>query len=261
MNEKIELTSLSVEVYHTEVIVPKHTGEDYILVVWDDKEFSFQKRIYYISSTSVCYPKRMAHDSRTDYVGINTFQFHVPHTEGLSEDGFAEDGLSAKGYGNSSIRERNGFMIEPELQFVDIPIWYVEFRDGVQQAAVLTEEFKYVDPAYVEGLTKKIQSSVERQTIEYIRRAILPNLFKDSDIEIIHEFNKSVLSKCVKYFDGKDFFVLHTYTTHCGNDTVILSLPKNKLSVPSSHKGLIIGKGGENIKRLEKKYKIKINLS
>ena len=91
----------------------------------------------------------------------------------------------------------------------------------------------------------------------------------------VERFNKSELGWAVLRYEVDTFqkddtvykvLLLHEYTTHCGNTTacfIILKEPVPNvltLQVPQKYMGLLIGKGGENIKNVQRKYNIKIKL-
>lgn len=78
----------------------------------------------------------------------------------------------------------------------------------------------------------------------------------EGDIARVEFFNKTAL--CHEFPD--DLMIIHSYTTSCGNTHVLIAPKKSMIKVPDKWKGLIIGKKGANIREIQEKYKIKIQI-
>lgn len=98
---------------------------------------------------------------------------------------------------------------------------------------------------------KEFKVSIDEQRA----REELKEIFQDSCFAIKSEFNKTWVARAPQ-LDGKEYFILHEYLTTCHNSTVLLYKADgtNMLNIPTDDKGLVIGKRGENIKRISQKY-------
>jgi hypothetical protein len=147
-----------------------------------------------------------------------------------------------------------------------IPIPIVELEIEVTSSLYsvnLTGE-KYVIKAYaldfIEELDKFLKEFKLQHNLAEGKKELNKN-FANSTYCVIREFNKTRIFLALPYLEGKECLVLHKYRTTCGNLTVLLHKVQSELSIPDNYKGLVIGKGGSNIKELQNKYKINFKIS
>lgn len=120
---------------------------------------------------------------------------------------------------------------------------------------------------------------ITSELVEGVNQAYIDGLIEGAKREIsqmpesggISQFNKTCAGKLTHekgnaYLLSLGFCILHSYTTGCANTTVIYSLvnPDSdvlKVTVSDKYKGLVIGKGGSNIKKIQNDYNRKIQVS
>ena len=144
-------------------------------------------------------------------------------------------------------------------EVVDIPTLFLEDPE------------EYEEQIKAEERKQAYQNSIARAVEEIRARWEVGKLYLN-----IEQFNKTHLGWAVVRYGEEKFtkegttyqvIMLHEYTTHCGNTTasfIILPEPlpsQIALQVPAKFMGLLIGRNGVNIKKVQEKYKIKIKLT
>jgi hypothetical protein len=168
----------------------------------------------------------------------------------------AFEGQEFRYIGNSGIPSRNNWHI-------DLPI--------VKEKVVVYEIDKYIPSEVVthtisvESLPEPTEVELEfydadtlRRYNEFIRdykfQTSLAAAPKVNEFMEVKEANKDKWYDFIEYLDGKDFLVLNKYVTTRGNVTLLLHPVSDVLKVPDGYKGIVIGKGGSNIKALCQRY-------
>jgi len=100
---------------------------------------------------------------------------------------------------------------------------------------------------------KKKQEWLEEQKKKAIKRKaekLVQEWFRDYpfDVREIKEFNKTPVSEHLP----EGYVVIYSRMTSCGNVTAVIAKKKPVLRVSKQLKGLIIGKGGQNIRKFKK---------
>lgn len=88
----------------------------------------------------------------------------------------------------------------------------------------------------------------------------IKNLPIVDEFTVIDEANKEIWFNILDKVDGKYFYILSTYETTRGNTTLYLAPIKPIIEVPKPYIGIIIGKKGSNIKKVQEKYGCKISI-
>jgi len=91
-----------------------------------------------------------------------------------------------------------------------------------------------------------VQGGVQKESEVFFQE--LQEKILDSGYDVIQypEWNKTVGSRVQL---PPDLRIYQEYVTTCANTTVLIGFAKNPLRVPDKLKGLIIGKGGKNIRQ------------
>ena len=141
---------------------------------------------------------------------------------------------------------RKGYLYIPvpltkqEVAVFDWDDSFVEVREDLFPDLEKYKELK-------QQVTAFIQEKLQKESEIFFQE--LREKIENSGYDVIQypEWNKTVGSRVQQR--PTDLKIYQEYTTTCVNTSVIIGFAKNPLRVPNGLKGLIIGKGGENIRR------------
>jgi len=167
--------------------------------------------------------------------------------------------------GNSSIKSRNGYrwtaLYNKESGIydeVEMEVYERTYENQNEEILIRTEKYYVIKDEVVECYINFVKKHLEEDMENQAQRWLEKN-FKEKKYIEISEFNKLSWYKAIDKLDGKYFWILNEYHTTCGNISVILynTVDGNgDLYLPDRLKGLVIGKGGFNIKQISRKYDI-----
>lgn len=170
----------------------------------------------------------------------------------------------------SSIKSRNGYRwtafyninsgIYEEVE-MDVYV-YEQDEDGDVKEIIKEKYYVIKDDVvekYIDFVKSYLKSDMLKQAEEWLNRNLKDKMYVE-----IREFNKLSWYDVVDDLDGKYFWILNEYNTTCGNKSVIIYSTRDgdeNLKIADNIKGLVIGKGGSNIKELQRKYGIKFKIN
>lgn len=172
------------------------------------------------------------------------------------------EGLALRYYmtGNSGIRSRNWFVLETNQLAVTASLAKrVKNYGKVIEVSLedITEETKVIFIADPEVAARCLQILMEERKREAL--AEWEKLLGEKDVVECKEFNKTLAYNYINE-PPTGFAVATQRSTSCGNTTAVLVRLKGKIRCPKDLKGAVIGRGGQNIKRLSIQYGWRIEL-
>jgi len=197
----------------------------------------------------------------------------------------SSENIETQDVATSIVMRKNNYLITLQLstlkyfsddEMTEVPVYTIDQKGNLMKITMkvptlwLEDEWKY--NREVRNRQEKEGEKIQHeQAIQEIgTRWVVGKVYYD-----IKEFNKTELGWAYVRYDidtftknGKTYrlLILHDYRTTRGNHTtsfIILEEPLPRqitLQVPKQYMGLIIGKGGNNIKSVQQKYGIKIIL-
>lgn len=171
------------------------------------------------------------------------------------------EGLAIRFYvnGNSGVVSRNWFVLETNEITVGAYVarrvaHYMVPEARPDDILGQTKDIVIADPEIKLRCLQILTEEREREAV-----AEWEKLLGDKDVVECKEFNKTLAYSYINEPpDG--FAVAAERSTSCGNTTVILIRLKGKIHCPDDLKGALIGRGGQNIKRLSAQYGRRIEL-
>lgn len=171
--------------------------------------------------------------------------------------------------GGSSIKSRCGYRwtafynLESGIyEEVEMDVMEKDFKTEVEKE-IGKEKYYVIKSDIVEKYIDFVKKYLNRDMLKQAQEWLDKN-FKDKMYIEVKEFNKFPWYDVVDDLDGKYFWILNEYRTTCGNKSVIIYSTRDgdeNLKIADNIKGLVIGKGGSNIKELQRKYGIKFKIN